>query len=525
MYRKVLFFILVLVLVGCGNPDTTNTSQIATSTPHPFFAEPTAESEFEGLTGESLFSQMEATPVPDPALEETVEEEETAVVTNLSESLRVPILTYHHISDTPASSAGSDFFVAPNIFEQQMAYLAENNYTPVDLDTLTAALTAGQALPQNPVVLTFDDGYADNYENAFPVLQSYGFTGTFFVITDFAEQELDGYMNWAMIKEMAEAGMQIQSHTSNHADLRDRTTEDLIAEIGASQKAIAENTGQIPTYLAYPKGHFDDNVLSILDELAFEGAVTATPVGQGDEERPFALPRLAIPHDMSLDAFSSLVSSGMQPPKPTERLQKQPVFYDKLEANWHFAAADDVMLDLASTTQTYTGDQAVGIRFANAKESVSIQVAPSTMEEYRRDQVFGLGFWLYSGSDEIAPDDFSITVLGSNALPYWSADDNSLANQIISTFSETRLYGLDFERPLPANTWIRVEIVLDDLQFDPLYETQPVASDDDDDEAVDDTTIIDPDFEFVTGFVLKAENDVEQTIYIDEVEILLLTYR
>ncbi|MCZ7667599.1 MAG: polysaccharide deacetylase family protein [Chloroflexi bacterium] len=130
-------------------------------------------------------------------------------------TLRVPILMYHYISVPPADADiyRQDLSVTPENFRQQMAYLAENGYTPIDLYQLSAAITAKTDLPDKPVILTFDDGYLDNYENAFPVLQEFGFPGTFFIITDYADQGAAGYANWEQLAEMAAAGMRIETHT------------------------------------------------------------------------------------------------------------------------------------------------------------------------------------------------------------------------------------------------------------------------------------------------------------------------
>lgn len=93
---------------------------------------------------------------------------------------------YHYVSTPPddADIYRRDLSTEPEMFRQQMAYLAENGFTPIDFYDLSLAIVNKSTLPDKPVILTFDDGYLDNYQNAFPVLQEYGFTGTFFIITD-----------------------------------------------------------------------------------------------------------------------------------------------------------------------------------------------------------------------------------------------------------------------------------------------------------------------------------------------------
>jgi peptidoglycan/xylan/chitin deacetylase (PgdA/CDA1 family) len=101
--------------------------------------------------------------------------------------LRVPILMYHYISTPPpgADIYRKDLSVTPARFESHLQYLVRAGYQVVTLDDMLYALTQGRPLPPKPVILTFDDGYEDNYLNAFPLLQKYAMTGHFFSISDF----------------------------------------------------------------------------------------------------------------------------------------------------------------------------------------------------------------------------------------------------------------------------------------------------------------------------------------------------
>lgn len=200
-------------------------------------------------------------------------------------TLRVPILMYHYISVPPADADiyRTDLSVTPENFREQMAYLAENGYTPIDLYQLSAAITAHIDLPEKPFILTFDDGYLDNYENAFPILQEFGFTGTFFVITDLADQGAEGYANWEQLEEMAAAGMRIETHTKSHPDLSTMSRDAVIFQVLGSQETIAAHIGYTPRYLCYPGGSYNEETLQILEELDFWGATTT----QGGEWHGF----------------------------------------------------------------------------------------------------------------------------------------------------------------------------------------------------------------------------------------------
>ncbi|MFN2222219.1 MAG: polysaccharide deacetylase family protein [Chloroflexota bacterium] len=193
-------------------------------------------------------------------------------------TLEVPILMYHYISQPPqgADKYRLDLSTSPALFREQMAYLLENGYETVDLYDLTLAIVDKGQLPAKPVVLTFDDGYRDNYENAFPILRELGLRGTFFVTTEFIDQNNPDYMSWAMIEEMAAAGMRIEPHSKTHPDLTLNDRDFIIWEVLGSQETIASYIGYRPRYFAYPGGRYNSEVQQIVAELDFWGAVTTT---------------------------------------------------------------------------------------------------------------------------------------------------------------------------------------------------------------------------------------------------------
>jgi peptidoglycan/xylan/chitin deacetylase (PgdA/CDA1 family) len=216
---------------------------------------------------------------------------------------------YHYISAPPedADVYRTDLSVAPEAFRQQMAYLVENGYTTIDLYDLTLAIVNQKELPPKPVIITLDDGYRDNYENAFPILREFGLKATFFIITDLADKGLPAYMDWAMIQEMAAAGMRIEPHTKTHADLRGQEREYVIWQILGSRETVAAHIGYMPRYFAYPGGRYDDLALQIVRELDFWGAVTtAGGKDHGFNDR-YEWPRLRVRYTTSLPEFIDLI--------------------------------------------------------------------------------------------------------------------------------------------------------------------------------------------------------------------------
>ena len=218
---------------------------------------------------------------------------------------------YHYISIPPedADVYRTDLSVTPDKFRAQMQYLADYGHTPIDLYTLSRAITNHEPLPPKPVLLTFDDGYLDNYQNAYPILQQFGFVGTFFIPTEFIDSNRLGYMTWPMIEEMAATGHRFEPHSRTHPDLRDRDDAYLLWEILGPQETLAHHIGYTPRYFSYPSGRYDENVLAMMQRLDFWGAVTTF----GDDElgfgNRFAWPRLRVRFDTSLSEFIDLVNS------------------------------------------------------------------------------------------------------------------------------------------------------------------------------------------------------------------------
>jgi len=263
----------------------TATTAAATVEPSPTQAPPTAT--------------PTATPLPLPT-----------PVGTYSLTVKVPILMYHYISEPPedADEYRTDLSVSPAAFRAQMQYLADNGFTPIDLYTLSRAITGKESLPPRPVVITFDDGYLDHYQNAFPILQEFGFTGTFFIITGYVDAGNPNHMTWPMIEEMAAAGMRMESHSKTHPDLREATREGLVWEILGSQETLAAHIGYMPRYFCYPGGRYDEDTIAMLEELNFWGAVTtAGGKWHGFNDR-FEWTRLRMRYTTSLPVFADMVA-------------------------------------------------------------------------------------------------------------------------------------------------------------------------------------------------------------------------
>lgn len=273
-------------------PTSTPTEEPAIPTPSPVVTKPSALQEEEA-------APTKPPPLPTPA-------------GAYSWTLKVPILMYHYISIPPedADKYRTDLSIAPDKFREQMAYLADNGFETVDLYDLSLAITNKRELPEKPVIITLDDGYRDNYENAFPILQEYGLSATFFIVTQPIDEGNETYLTWEMVEVMADAGMRIEPHSKTHADLSIREKEYIIYEVLGSQETIAAHTGQTPRFFCYPGGRYDEETIEVVADLDFWGAVTtAGGKWHGYDDR-YEWSRLRMRNTTALAEFIDFVDPG-----------------------------------------------------------------------------------------------------------------------------------------------------------------------------------------------------------------------
>jgi peptidoglycan/xylan/chitin deacetylase (PgdA/CDA1 family) len=184
---------------------------------------------------------------------------QTAEKKILPEKLAVPILIYHHIDSElpPAKSAARTFYVTPTELESQLKYLKENNFQTISTENLAQAFAGNFSLPAKPVIITFDDGLPTQYQNAFLLLKKYDLTATFYIFTN-AIGISRNYLTWEQVRELAESGMEIGSHTRYHHYLtKEANEEDLREEIIGSKEKIERELNIKVSAFSYPFGSYD----------------------------------------------------------------------------------------------------------------------------------------------------------------------------------------------------------------------------------------------------------------------------
>lgn len=206
------------------------------------------------------------------------------------------ILEYHSISER--KDWDPSLVIAPAVFERELQVLQKEGYKMVTVAELGDRLAKGESVNKY-IALSFDDGYKDNYTNAFPLLKKYGAKATFAII----DNRIDGdvYMTEADIKEMQAAGMEIGSHTISHNPLAEIEPKYLEWEIGVSKYKLEQRfPGAKVTTLAYPNGSYNQEIIAALKKYGYKQALTGH-TGMNDtafyKDHPMELNRVIVLDD------------------------------------------------------------------------------------------------------------------------------------------------------------------------------------------------------------------------------------
>ena len=213
-----------------------------------------------------------------------------AQVTVQDDPRTVMVLNYHKVVDEHMSLS-----VPLADFEQHMKWLKEYGYTSITPEELYEFIVNGSELPEKPVLITFDDGYKDNYTNAYPIMKKYGFKGTIFVVTGFLGV-YDNYMTWEQAKELADNGFSIESHTYSHKSMTEANDEEISKELTKSRDTIKNKLGIDADFMAYPTGTYNLHIAELVQKAGYKGAFTIKYDNVSRESNVYALERVPIFH-------------------------------------------------------------------------------------------------------------------------------------------------------------------------------------------------------------------------------------
>lgn len=256
----------------------------------------------------------------------------STVAAQPEEGVEVPILMYHGILKD--KKLQGKYVISPDQFESDLKYLKDHGYTTIVMQDLID-YTHGGTLPEKPIIITFDDGYYNNYLYAFPLLKQYESKMVFSPIGRYADQYSEkpvthasfAHANWDMINEMIQSGyVEVQNHSYNmHANTKERNgtkknkgesmetyKKVLTNDVMLAQNTIKQHTGWTPTTFTYPFGAISDVSLDILKEMGFEATLTCTNKTNyitRDPDCLFGLNRFLRPNGSSSEKYFAKILS------------------------------------------------------------------------------------------------------------------------------------------------------------------------------------------------------------------------
>jgi peptidoglycan/xylan/chitin deacetylase (PgdA/CDA1 family) len=239
----------------------------------------------------------------------------------------IPILTYHRVHPDHETTVPDDQGrVNLGEFRRQMEYLVAQGVKTVTHHDLAGWLHGGEALPDRPVAIDFDDNRLNIFENAFPILQEHGFRATVFTVTDLADRKplpaMDIYpaMTWEHLEQLRDAGWCIAPHTRRHLFLTGpqkgvRDLDEVRDEMAGSLERVRTVMGIDAPYFAYPAGFWDEDVEAVAKTL-FKTARHWQNSAAGDipfvrrDTDPYRLVGINVALSMGFDRFRSIIDGA-----------------------------------------------------------------------------------------------------------------------------------------------------------------------------------------------------------------------
>jgi peptidoglycan/xylan/chitin deacetylase (PgdA/CDA1 family) len=221
-----------------------------------------------------------------------------AIVTGPGErvTVRVPILLYHSVSDTPSSFI-SPYAVTPATFARHLDVIAESGAATLTVSDLRSALASGTALPQRPVLVTFDDGYLDTLTTAAPLLAERAMAMTAYVISGAVGGVSPGgdpMMSWSQVGELAGSGAEIGGHSHTHPELDTVPAHRVRDEVAVCKDRLEQQTGQQVRSFAYPHGYSSPRTRRVVEQAGYSSACSVKNALSSPFDPPYAISRLMV---------------------------------------------------------------------------------------------------------------------------------------------------------------------------------------------------------------------------------------
>ncbi|MGG0045394.1 polysaccharide deacetylase family protein [Bacillus subtilis] len=228
-------------------------------------------------------------------------EDDTSAWIKTEKPAKLPILMYHSIS------SGNSLRVPKKEFEAHMKWLRDNGYQTLTPKEAYLMLTQDKKPSEKCVLITFDDGYTDNYQDAYPVLKKYGMKATIFMIGKSIGHR--HHLTEEQMKEMAQHGISIESHTIDHVELNGLTPQQQQSEMADSKKLFDHMFHQQTTIISYPVGRYNEETLKAAEKTGYQMGVTTEPGAASRDQGMYALHRVRVSPGMSGSAFGAYIES------------------------------------------------------------------------------------------------------------------------------------------------------------------------------------------------------------------------
>jgi peptidoglycan/xylan/chitin deacetylase (PgdA/CDA1 family) len=241
----------------------------------------------------------------------------------------VPILLYHSISSDPAPWI-RPFAITPETFCSHLDLVVDRGGTALTVSAFAAALTPGaRALPERPILITFDDGFADFHEHALPALADRGLGATLYVTTGFVGRRPESgqasgerMLDWAQLAEVRDAGIEIGGHSHSHPQLDALPGTQAAGEISRCKEILEGQVGVPVTSFAYPHGYSSPNVRRLVAESGYRSACGVKNALSSLADDPFSLARLMVEDTTPVAQVAAWLAGEDAPVAPVrERLR------------------------------------------------------------------------------------------------------------------------------------------------------------------------------------------------------------
>ena len=234
---------------------------------------------------------------------EKIDENRFKNLTLTNENVGIPVVYYHSVDPSEAN----EVIISPDKLKQELQYIKDSGYTTLTMTEVYNYLLNNKPIPEKSILITFDDGYMDNYTNAFPILKELNMKATIFLISGGIDNGY--YLSKDQIKEMSNYGIDFQSHTVNHKYLDQLSYEQQLKEVTESREAIKKITKKDVIAIAYPYGNYNNDTLKATEEAGYSLAFTTDRGFADRDDNKLELNRIYVSSNYSLNDFIYILNS------------------------------------------------------------------------------------------------------------------------------------------------------------------------------------------------------------------------